>query len=70
MACPNGCIGGGGQPAACNARKVERNTGIFVADEECVLASSDQNPDLAKVYEVVGDRAHELFHIHYPSHNL
>lgn len=70
MACPNGCIGGGGQPAACNARKAERNTGIFVADEECSLASSDQNPDLAKVYEVVGDRAHELFHIHYPSHNL
>lgn len=69
MACPNGCIGGGGQPPASNARKAERYDGLFNADEECVLRSSDLNPDLEKVYEIVGDRAHELFHIHYPAHH-
>lgn len=68
MACPNGCIGGGGQPSASNARKAERFDGLFVADEECSLRSSDLNPDLKKVYELIGDRAHDLLHIHYPSH--
>ena len=29
MACPNGCIGGGGQPPADNARKRERFKAIF-----------------------------------------
>ena len=68
MACPNGCIGGGGQPPACNARKAERNVGMFVADEECVLKSSEQNPALDSIYELLNGRAHELLHIHYPAH--
>lgn len=68
MACPNGCIGGGGQPPASNARKAERFRGLFNADEKCELRSSDLNPALEKVYELAGDRAHELFHIHYPAH--
>ena len=29
MACPNGCIGGGGQPPASNKRKAEREKAIF-----------------------------------------
>ena len=37
MACPNGCIGGGGQPPACNKRKAERAEAIFKADEACAL---------------------------------
>ena len=68
MACPNGCIGGGGQPPAFNSRKKERFDGIFAADEECELRSSDLNPDLEKVYEVIDGKAHELFHVHYPDH--
>ncbi len=68
MACPNGCIGGGGQPPACNARKAERNDGLFVADEECQLKSSEQNPALDSVYKLLNGRAHDLLHIHYPDH--
>ncbi len=69
MACPNGCIGGGGQPAASNARKRERVEAIFKADEACELKIPQQNPALDYVYdELLKGRAHELLHIHYPLH--
>ena len=69
MACPNGCIGGGGQPPASNARKRERVEAIFRADENCEYKIPQQNPDLSYVYdELLKGRAHELLHIHYPLH--
>jgi len=69
MACPNGCIGGGGQPAASNARKAERFKAIFKEDEACELKIPQQNPDLGYVYdELLKGRAHDLLHIHYPLH--
>ena len=69
MACPNGCIGGGGQPPASNARKRERMDAIFKADEACELKIPQQNPALGYVYdELLKGRAHELLHIHYPLH--
>lgn len=69
MACPNGCIGGGGQPPACNKRKAERAEAIFKADEACALRIPQQNPDLGYVYDnLLKGRAHELLHIHYPAH--
>lgn len=69
MACPNGCIGGGGQPPALNKNKALRGAGLFAEDELRPLRSSELNPDLKNVYDIAGDRAHELFHIHYPSHH-
>ena len=69
MACPNGCIGGGGQPPASNARKKERFQAIFKADDECELKIPQQNPALGYVYdELLKGRAHDLLHIHYPLH--
>ena len=68
MACPNGCIGGGGQPPACNAQKAKRNEGIFNADRQCELKSSEQNPALKSIAELLCGREHELLHIHYPLH--
>ena len=69
MACPNGCIGGGGQPPASNARKAERCAAIFKEDERCELKIPQQNPALDYVYdELLKGRAHELLHIHYPLH--
>ncbi len=68
MACPGGCIGGGGQPEACLAQKKLRNRGIFAADEQCTLRSSEQNTDLDGVYTLLRGRAHELLHVHYPDH--
>lgn len=69
MACPNGCIGGGGQPPACQSRKAERNEGLFAADSACELRSSEQNPALDEVYDLLRGRAHELLHVHYPAHS-
>ena len=69
MACPNGCIGGGGQPPALNKVKALRGEGLFAEDETRPIRSSELNPDLKNVYDLVGDRAHDLFHIHYPDHN-
>ena len=69
MACPNGCIGGGGQPPASNARKAERCRAIFKEDEERELKNPQQNPALDYVYDVLlQGRAHDLLHIHYPLH--
>ena len=68
MACPGGCIGGGGQPEACLAQKKVRNRGIFIADEDCTLRSSEQNTALDGVYAMLRGRAHELLHVHYPDH--
>ncbi len=69
MACPNGCIGGGGQPPASNARKAERCAAIFKEDAERELKNPQQNPALDYVYDVLlQGRAHDLLHIHYPLH--
>ena len=69
MACPNGCIGGGGQPPASNKRKAERFDAIFKEDEACELKLPQQNPAMKYVYdELLKGRAHELLHIHYPAH--
>lgn len=69
MACPNGCIGGGGQPAANNKRKAERFNAIFKEDEECAVRISQDNPTMKYVYdELLCGRAHDLLHIHYPLH--
>ena len=69
MACPNGCIGGGGQPPASNARKAERFRAIFKEDDRLELKIPQQNPALDYVYdELMKGRAHELLHIHYPLH--
>ena len=68
MACPCGCIGGGGQPEATLAQKKVRNSGIFNADEQCTLRSSEQNTALDGVYALLRGKAHELLHVHYPDH--
>ncbi len=68
MACPGGCIGGGGQPEACLDQKKVRNAGIFNADERCTLRSSEQNTALDGVYALLRGRAHDLLHVHYPAH--
>ena len=70
MACPNGCIGGGGQLPGSNARKAERYKAMLQADLDCEYRISQDNPDLKYVYdELVQGRAHDLLHIHYPDHD-
>jgi len=66
MACPNGCIGGGGQPCGTNRTKAKRSAGLFQADSECDLKLPQDNPALDYVYNtLLQGRAHELLHVKY-----
>ncbi len=72
MACPGGCIGGGGQPY--HHGKVEilkkRAQAIYREDQNKTLRKSHENPYIIKLYdEFLGKpcshKSHELLHTHY-----
>lgn len=72
MACPGGCIGGGGQPVAKDARTARktRTRGLYDADKNLELHKSQENPFVTACYqkylgEPNGHKAHELLHTHY-----
>ena len=71
MACPGGCIGGGGQPITKrNVKRVERIDAIYVEDEALPIRKSHENPEVNKLYEdflhePLGHKSHELLHTHY-----
>ncbi|NLW16477.1 MAG: 4Fe-4S binding protein [Firmicutes bacterium] len=75
MACPGGCISGGGQPRPADvndfdALREARIKGIYQADKELPLRKSHENPAVKELYdtylgEVGGERAHQLLHTHY-----
>lgn len=71
MACPGGCIGGGGQPITKrNVKRVERIDAIYVEDEGLPIRKSHENPEVKKIYEdflhePLGHKSHELLHTHY-----
>ena len=71
MACPGGCIGGGGQPYGVTdeLRKL-RAQGIYDADGAMSLRFSHENPDILRVYDEflgapLSEKAHHLLHAHY-----
>jgi len=71
MACPGGCIGGGGQPIfTTNSVRRDRMAGLYKADESLPLRKSHDNPEIQTLYkeflgEPLGHLAHELLHTHY-----
>ncbi|MDR2601940.1 MAG: [FeFe] hydrogenase, group A [Spirochaetaceae bacterium] len=70
MACPGGCIGGGGQPSASWEVKEARAKGIYLADEAYQLNSVEKNPVMKEWLDMMGDHhnQHKYWHIHYPGH--
>lgn len=71
MACPGGCIGGGGQPVPVNAeiRKLRRK-GLFDCDRANELRKSHENPEIIELYDTwlgkpLEEKAHNLLHTHY-----
>lgn len=76
MACPGGCIGGGGQPIkSTKAVKAKRIASIYKIDEDLPLRKSHKNPDVMKLYEdylkePLGHKSHELLHTHYHSRGM
>lgn len=72
MACPGGCINGGGQPRSCDDIKIkeQRAEGLYEEDRELPVRKSHQNPDIIKLYEEFlekpnSHKAHELLHTTY-----
>ena len=72
MACPGGCINGGGQPFLHGdaALLEKRMKGLYTEDERKVTRCSHENPDIKELYdEYLGtpgsEKAHHLLHTHY-----
>jgi len=72
MACPGGCINGGGQPLHHgDTAKVEaRWKAIYEADRNMPIRKSHENPSITQIYkeflgEPCGHKSHELLHTHY-----
>jgi NADP-reducing hydrogenase subunit HndD len=78
MACPGGCIGGGGTPIvnALTRTKLDeeyrslRIKAIYGEDAQLPLRKSHENPAVKKLYETflgepLGEKSHHLLHTHY-----
>lgn len=70
MACPDGCIGGGGQPRSQRAKILKRLNALNDLDESMPLRRSQDNKSVHHLYDTFvgkpcGKKAHELFHTHY-----
>ena len=72
MACPGGCVNGGGQPTSCSNAKIKekRAQGLYTEDKNLPVRRSHENPDIIKLYEnelekAGSHKAHELLHTTY-----
>ena len=72
MACPGGCIDGGGQPLHHGNSDIikARWEAIYRADREMPIRKSHENPSIQAIYkeylgEPCGHKSHELLHTHY-----
>jgi NADP-reducing hydrogenase subunit HndD len=76
MACPGGCIGGGGQPRFTNDEvRQKRIEAIYKEDEGKKLRKSHENPEIIQIYEEffgepLGEKSHKLLHTNYNSRPL
>ncbi len=68
MACPGGCVGGGGQPIHDGEeRAFERGKNLYFLDENAELRFSHENPDVQKLYDdflekPLSHKSHMLLH--------
>jgi len=70
MACPGGCIAGGGQPISNDINfRAKRIAGLYEDDRELPLRKSHENPEIQAIYrdflgEPGGHKSHKLLHTH------
>lgn len=75
MACPGGCLGGGGQPIPTNKEiRAKRAQAIYDEDENLAIRKSHENPEVKQIYEEFlgapnSHKAHDLLHTHYTERN-
>ncbi|MCT4616447.1 MAG: NADH-dependent [FeFe] hydrogenase, group A6 [Marinifilaceae bacterium] len=72
MACPGGCIGGGGQPLHHGDSSIlkKRSEALYREDAGKTIRKSHENPSIIKLYEEFlgkpcGELSHKLLHTHY-----
>ncbi len=72
MACPGGCIGGGGQPLHHGNSDIikKRMEAIYREDAGKAIRKSHENPYIIKLYEEflgkpMSEKSHKLLHTHY-----
>jgi iron-only hydrogenase group A len=71
MACPGGCLGGGGQPIPTNLEiRKKRMEAIYSEDTHMAIRKSHENPEVVAIYkefleEPNGHKSHKLLHTHY-----
>jgi iron only hydrogenase large subunit-like protein len=71
MACPGGCVAGGGQPIPVNneIRRL-RAQALYQEDKNLRCRKSHENPSIVKIYqeflkEPLGEKSHHLLHTKY-----
>jgi iron-only hydrogenase group A len=71
MACPGGCLGGGGQPIPTSKEiRAKRAQAIYEEDSGMKYRKSHENPEVVQIYEdFLGSpnshKSHDLLHTHY-----
>ncbi|WP_346917455.1 NADH-dependent [FeFe] hydrogenase, group A6 [Clostridium sp.] len=72
MACPGGCINGGGQPYSKDQYSLieKRMNALYSEDVNKVIRKSHENPEIIKLYNEFlgkpnGEKSHHLLHTHY-----
>jgi len=72
MACPGGCLGGGGMPIPTSPEiRAARAEAIYAEEESCAVRKSHDNAAVVKLYSEFltdgpcGHKSHELLHTHY-----
>ena len=77
MACPGGCIGGGGQPLHHGNPELlhARTRALYEEDRKKPIRKSHENPYIQKLYEEylekpMSEKAHRLLHTHYFNKNI
>jgi NADH-quinone oxidoreductase subunit G/[NiFe] hydrogenase diaphorase moiety small subunit/NADP-reducing hydrogenase subunit HndD len=71
MACPGGCLGGGGQPIPTNSLiRKKRAMAIYAEDGLKPIRKSHENPEVIKIYKdflgkPLGEMSHRLLHTTY-----
>jgi NADH-quinone oxidoreductase subunit G len=68
MACPAGCINGGGQPRTTHSDREERASALYADDRLSEIRHSEANPQVNVAYQrIIKDNNHRLLHVHYHS---
>ncbi len=76
MACPGGCINGGGQPIGMDEQNVRsRMLSLYKIDENETIKVSHKNPYIIELYEKflgepLGHKSHELLHTTYQKRDV